>query len=339
MDPHQPIEISGRALRASITPFGGYLTRLRVANGRDVVLAHGDPEGRITDECHLGCIIGRHAGRISGGNFELDGWHHQLPCNATDSHLHGGLTGFGAQVWDVLETGPRHLVLGLESPDGHENYPGRLTVRARIEIDEPATLRITFEAETNRPTICSLTWHPYFNLAGHAGGHVGAHRVSIDGDRYLPVGQDHCPTGELESVEGTPFDLRRPRRLNVRMVAGHPQIRLVEGFDHYYVLPGEGLRRAARVESPDERLTMEVWTTQPGLQFYTGNTLHVRRHGKQEEHYGRYDGFCLEPQGYPDASTCPRFPGNELRPGERYEQVIEYRFDVHDRSAGEQAGG
>jgi aldose 1-epimerase len=328
LDPHQPIEISGTALRAGITPYGGYLTRLCVANGRDVVLAHGDARARSTDPCHLGCIVGRHAGRIGAGTFELDGWHHRLPCNAENAHLHGGATGFGACVWDLHEVGPRHLLLGLESPDGHENYPGRLRVRARIEIDEPATLRMTFEAESSRPTLCSLTWHPYFNLAGHAGGHVGTHCVCIESDRYLPLRPDFCPTGDTLDVAGTPFDLRSPRRLAGGLAAEHPQIRLAGGFDHYFPIRGSGLRPAARVESPDERVAMELWTTQPGVQFYTANTLRLRGRGKQEESYGRHEAFCLEPQGYPDASNCPAFPGNELRPGETYRHVIEYRFDV-----------
>ena len=333
MDPHQAIEISGAALRASITPFGGYLTRLRVGNGRDVVLAHGNAEGRITDECHLGCLVGRHAGRIQSGGFELDGWHHQLPCNAEGSHLHGGLTGFGACTWEVRQVGARHLSLGLRSEDGHENYPGTLDVQARFSIVGASTLRLELEAEADRATLCSLTWHPYFNLAGHAGGHVGAHRIQLEADHYLPLSTTYCPTGEILDVTGSPFDLRRPQRMNVGMVAEHPQIRLAEGYDHYFPIRGEGMRRAARVEAPDERVAMELWTTQPGVQFYTGNSLHVREHGKQQECYGRYDGFCLEPQGWPDASNHRLFPNNELRRGQRYLQVIEYRFEVAGRPA------
>ena len=328
MDPHQPIDISGSALRASVTPWGGYLTRLRVANGRDLVLAHGHPEGRELDDAHLGCIVGRNAGRIGGGRFELDGWPHQLPCNARDAHLHGGLTGFGARIWEVLEAGSRHLVLGLDSPDGHENYPGQLEVRARISIEGESTLRIVFDARTSRPTLCNLTWHPYFNLAGHAGGHIGAHRIRIEADHWVPLRNDFCPTGEILPVDDTPFDLRTPRRMNTGMVAGHAQTRLVEGFDHYFPIAGAGLRRMAFVEAPDARVTMEVWSTQAGVQFYTGNSLHLPRHGKHDERYGRHDGFCLEPQGWPDASNHRAFPGNELRPGEHYQRTIEYRFAV-----------
>jgi aldose 1-epimerase len=331
VDPQQAIEISGAALRASITPFGGYLTRLRVGNGRDVVLGHGNPEGRVTDDCHLGCLVGRHAGRIHAGSFELDGWHHQLPCNGEGAHLHGGRTGFGARVWEVREASARHVELGLVSEDGHENYPGTLDVRARISVVGDSTLRLDLEAWTDRATLCSLTWHPYFNLAGHAGGHVGAHRIMLEADEFLPLSTTHCPTGEVLDVTDTPFDLRRPQRMNVGMVAEHPQIRFAGGYDHYFPIRGEGLRRAARVEAPDERVVMEVWTTQPGVQFYSGNALHVRAHGKQQRAYGHYDGFCVEPHGWPDASNHRRFPSNELRPGERYAHVVEYRFEVPGR--------
>ncbi|HSG88479.1 MAG TPA: aldose epimerase family protein [Pseudomonadales bacterium] len=328
MDPQQPIELSGPALRASITPYGGYLTRLRVANGRDVVLGHSEGEGRVLDNLHLGCLIGRHANRIRAGMFELDGWHHQVPCNGTDSHLHGGLTGFGAQVWQVVDQGARSLSLHLHSPAGHENYTGNMEVTARFSIEAPATLRLELTATTDAPTLCNLTWHPYFNLAGHAGGHVGAHRISIDADQYLPLAADHCPTGEIADVTGTPFDLREPKRMNIGMVARDPQIRAAEGYDHCFLIRGEGLRRAARVVAPDERVAMEVWSTQRGLQFYTGNSLDVPKWGKQEEHYRRHEGFCLEAQGLPDASNHKAFPSNELRPGETYQQIIEYRFEV-----------
>ena len=333
MDPHQAIDISSNALRASITPYGGYLTRLRVAGGGDIVLAHGDQEGRITDDCHLGALVGRHAGRIRAGSFELDGWRHQLVCNATGAHLHGGRVGFGARTWDVLEVGARHLVLGLHSQDGDESYPGRLSVKARFEIVGEDALRLTLDATTTRPTLCNLTWHPYFNLAGHAGGHVGRHHVTIDADHYLPLGSDMCPTGEIAIVDHTPFDLRSSSRLGTGMVAEHPQIRLVEGYDHYFPINGEGLRRAVRLEAPDDRIAMEVWTTQAGVQFYTANTLHLRRYGKQDKTYSRYDAVCVEPQGYPDASNHPAFPDNELRPGEPYHHVTEYRFEVADRAA------
>ena len=162
---------------------------------------------------------------------------------------------------------------------------------------------------------------------------MGRHRVTIDADHYLPLGSDMCPTGKIAIVDDTPFDLRSSSRLGTGMVAEHPQIRLVEGYDHYFPINGEGLRRAVRLEAPDDRIAMEVWTTQAGVQFYTANTLLLRRYGKQDKTYSRYDAVCVEPQGYPDASNHPAFPDNELRPGEPYHHVTEYRFEVADRAA------
>lgn len=332
MDPHQPIELSGPALRVSLTPWGGYLTRLRVGNGRDIALAHADGQAREADEQHLGPLVGRIAGRLRGGMFELDGWHHQVPCNATDCHLHGGITGFHHQLWDIEEQRGNSLTLKLRSPAGHENYPGTLDVVARFTIVGDSTLRLEMTAETDAPTLCNLTWHPYFNLAGHAGGHVGAHRIMIDADHYLTQASDLCPTGDILDVTGTPFDLREPRRMNSGMVSSHPQIKLAElGYDHYFVVDGEGLRRAAWVESPDERVAMELWTNQPGVQFYTGNSLSLLKGGKQEERYRRFDGFCLEPQRWPDAPNHHHFPNWTLRPGETYEWISEYRFTLTEQ--------
>jgi len=331
MDPHQAIELSSSALRASITPWGGYLTRLRVANGRDVVLAHRDEAGRKFDEQHLGCLVGRSAGRIRGGMFELDGWHHQLPCNGTDAHLHGGLTGFGACEWTPVNQTASMLELELVSPAGHENHPGTLEVRARFSIVEETRLRLELTAVTDRATLCNLTWHPYFNLAGHQAGHVGTHHVSIEADHYLPLARDHCPTGDVLEVADTPFDLRSPVRMQTGMVSGHPQIVLAEGYDHFFPIRGEGLRRAARVVAPDGRVAMELHTDQPGVQFYTGNSLHLPEGAKAERGYRRHDGFCLEAQGYPDAPNHRAFPDSDLRPRTTYRRVIEYRFETPGR--------
>lgn len=327
-DPHEGIALAGRKLRAEITPFGGYLTRLELANGRDVVLAHADAAVRSFDDQHLGCLVGRCANRIRSGMFELDGWHIQLPCNGSDSHLHGGLTGFGSQVWDLIERDATTLRLQLRSPDGHENYPGNLVADARISIAGDATLRLELEATTDRATLCNLTWHPYFQLDGHAAGTVGEHRIQIEADAFLPMGTDLCPTGEIADVTDTPFDLRTATPMRRGLESTHGQIRLAEGFDHCFLIRGEGLRRAARVESSDGQVAMEVWSTQPGLQFYTGNGLSLPKGGKDGARYRRREGFCLEAQGLPDAPNHGAFPSTILRPGETYRQVIEYRFEL-----------
>lgn len=326
--PHEGIELSGKQLRAQITPFGGYLARLELADGRDVVLAHADPSVRSFDDQHLGCLIGRCANRIRSGMFELDGWHIQLPCNGSDSHLHGGITGFGSRPWDVIDQSATTLWLQLRSPDGHENYPGNLVADARFSLTGDATLRLELEAVTDRATLCNLTWHPYFHLGGHAAGPVAEHRIMIEADSWLPMGNDNCPTGEIADVTDTPFDLRKATTMRTGLESTHAQIRLAEGFDHCFLIRGEGLRRAARVESPDGQVAMEVWSTQPGLQFYTGNSLTLPKGGKDGARYRRREGFCLEAQGLPDAPNHSAFPSTILRPGETYRQVIEYRFEL-----------
>lgn len=312
---------------ASVSNWGGYLLELRPFGDRDVVLAHADDGGRRGDGLHLGCLIGRHANRIRDGAFEIDGWQHQLPCNAGNNHLHGGHAGFHQRSWRIIDRGSRALELGLRSPSGDEGYPGNLDVVARITLPAAQTLRLEFEAVTDAPTPVSLTWHPYFNLDGHASGSAGGHRIRIDADHYLPMTGEFCPSGEIALVDGTPFDLRRPVVIDEALQARHPQLVLAEGFDHCFVLRGEGLRRAARLEAPSDGLAMEVWTTQPGLQFYTANTLMLPRGGKDGARYHRLSGICLEPQGLPDAPNHPNFPSSILRPGQRYQQIIEYRFE------------
>ena len=331
MNPHHAIELSSSALRASITPWGGYLTRLCVDDDRDLVLSHRHEAARILDQQHLGCLVGRHAGRIRGGLLELEGRRHQLPCNSADAHLHGGLTGFGAREWTPVDQGPSRLELELFSPAGHESYPGNLRARARFSIVEETRLRLELTAVTDRTTLCNLTWHPYFNLSGHQAGHIGDHVVTIDADHYLPLARDHCPTGEVLDVTGTPFDLRRPARMQAGMAAGDPQIVLAAGYDHFFPVRGEGLRRAARVVAPDERVAMELYTDQAGVQFYTGNGLHLPEGARADRGYRRHDGFCLEAQGYPDAPNHRAFPDNDLRPGTIYRKIIEYRFEAPGR--------
>lgn len=319
---------SADGLTATISNWGGYLIELCPDGKRDVVLAHAEDGARRGDGLHLGCIIGRHANRIRDGSFELDGWQHQLPCNAGNNHLHGGHAGFHQQIWRVTERESDRIQLTLRSPTGQEGYPGTLDVDARITLPAPHHLRLEFLAVTDAPTPVSLTWHPYFNLLGHAAGSAGGHRIQIDADHYLPMTSEFCPSGEIAPVDGTPFDLREPVVIDQALALRHPQLILGEGFDHCFVLRGEGLRRAARLETPTGDLAMEVWTTQPGLQFYTGNTLMLPRGAKGGVRYRRLSGVCLEPQGLPDAPNQPHFPSTTLRPGERYHQIIEYRFEL-----------
>lgn len=318
---------SRHGLQARLSSWGLYLIELRPHGDRDVVLAHADDGARRGDGMHLGCIIGRHANRIRDGSFELDGWQHQLPCNAGNNHLHGGHAGFHQQHWEVLGQDGRQAHFRLHSPSGQEGYPGNLQVEAVCTVAEEHCLRLELEAETDAPTPVNLTWHPYFNLDGHAHGSTASHRIEIDADHFLPMTSEFCPSGQILAVDDTPFDLRQPRVLGEQLALHHPQLTLGEGFDHCFLIRGQGLRRAARLEAGEGGLAMEVWSTQAGLQFYSGNTLMVPRGGKEGARYKRLSGLCLEPQGLPDAPNQPHFPSTILRPGQRYRQVIEYRFE------------
>ncbi len=313
---------TGHGLRARISNWGVYLTELWPDNQRDVVLSHADDGGRRGDSLHLGCIIGRHANRIRDGFFELDGWQHQLTRNADNNHLHGGHAGFHQQHWQVMTQVPEQVHLRLRSPDGQEGYPGNLDVDAIISLPNTHCLRLELTAVTDAPTPVNLTWHPYFNLAGHASGSAGDHRIQIDADQFLPMTSEFCPSGEIMAVDGTPFDLREPQTIAPLLQARHPQLLVGEGFDHCFLIRGTGLRRAARLEAPDASLAMEVWSTQVGLQFYTGNTLMLPQGAKGGAHYRRLSGICLEPQGLPDAPNHGHFTSTILRPGERYHQII-----------------
>lgn len=319
---------TGRGLRARISNWGGYLTELCPDGERDVVLSHADDGARRGDGLHLGCIIGRHANRIRDGSFELDGWQHQLPCNAGNNHLHGGHAGFHQKFWEVVRRESEQAHLRLRSPDGEEGYPGTLDVDAIISLPDAHSLRLEVTAVTDAATPVNLTWHPYFNLLGHASGSTADHRIAIDADEFLPMTSEFCPSGDVMAVDGTPFDLREPKTIGPLLESRHPQMVVGEGFDHCFLIRGDGLRRAARLEAPDASLAMEVWSTQPGLQFYSGNTLMLPRGAKQDARYRRLSGICLEPQGLPDAPNHDHFPSSILRPGERYQQIIEYRFEV-----------
>lgn len=319
---------AGRELRARISNWGGYLTELRPDGKRDVVLSHADDGARRDDRLHLGCLIGRHANRIHKGTFELDGSQHQLSRNAGNHHLHGGHAGFHQQYWEVVTREPEQVHLRLQSPNGQEGYPGNLEVVAVISRPTVRSLRLELSAVTDAPTPVNLTWHPYFNLAGHASGSIADHQIQIDADHFLPMTSELCPSGAIMAVDATPFDLRQPQTIRPLLESRHPQLLAGNGFDHCFLIRGEGLRRAARLQAPDASLTMEIWSTQVGLQFYSGNTLELPRGTKQAAYYRRRSGLCLEPQGLPDAPNHNHFPSTILRPGERYHQIIEYRFEI-----------
>ena len=289
----------------------------------DVVLGFDDMAGyQSAGNPYFGACCGRYANRIAEGRFRLDGVEYSLALNNGPNALHGGLIGFDKMVWEAEIIGDA-LRLSLTSPDGEGGYPGMLKVALTYSLNDEGELRLDYVAEADRKTILNLTNHSYFNLAG--GGSVRNHVVRINADRYTVVDENATPSGELRAVAGTEMDLRIPTPIgeNIDVVQGL-------GYDHNYCInqaaAGE-LTLAAKVADPESGRTLECWTTEPGVQFYTGNYLENIT-GKDGRIYNRQDGFCLETQHYPDSPNHPEFPGTELAPGETYTQTCIYRFGI-----------
>lgn len=321
---------NSKGLVARIIDLGGILTELHVPdrNGRlaDVVLGFDTLEPYVGDHPHFGAITGRVANRIANGRFTLDGREYRLACNNGPHHLHGGPTGFVKRRWaaepveHAAEVGVR---LTYRSADNEEHYPGNLDVTVVYVLTDANELRIDYTAVTDAPTLCNLTNHSYFNLAG--GGSILEHQLTLNADRYTPSDATLIPTGELAPVEGTPMDFRTPRPIGARFdqLTNDPR-----GYDHNYVInrASEGLVLAARVREPESGRVMEVRTTEPGVQLYTGNFLDGSLVGKGGAVYERHHGFCLETQHYPDSPNHPEFPSIVLRPGQQYRQTTVHRF-------------
>lgn len=321
----------------AITNFGGALVSIlapdRTGKVADVVLGYRDLAGYVADRSYLGCLVGRYANRIAKGTFVLAGQTYTLARNNGPNHLHGGVVGFDKKVWAPrVVSGPQGETLELtyRSPDGEEGYPGTLTVTVTYSLTADSGLRIDYTATTDRDTIVNLTNHAYFNLAGEGSGDVLGHEIEIVADAFTPVDATLIPTGEERRVEGTPLDFRRPVAIGVRIDDPDEQIALGKGYDHNFVLRGEvgTLRLAARVREPKGGRVLEVLTTEPGLQFYTGNFLDGTTRGKSGNPHVRRSGLCLEAQHFPDSPNKPGFPSVVLRLGEVYRQTTVYRFPL-----------
>lgn len=286
----------------------------------NVVLGYPDLDGYVANNrpgaarVFLGAVIGRYANRIAGGAFVLDGVLHRIPVNDGKNSLHGGPAGFDTRVWSAtaLDDGLR---LTLVSPDGDQGYPGRLTTEVTYRLDAPDRLSLTYRATTDAPTVVNLTNHTYWNLAG--GGDVRQHVLTIAASRYCPVDENLIPAGDPAAVEGTPFDFRRPTPIGARLGDPDPQLAIGHGYDHNWVLDGG---TAAQAWDPASGRLLTMWTTEPGLQFYSGN--HLPRPGA---------GFALEAQHFPDSPNRPDFPSTVLRPGEVYHQETVFRLTTADR--------
>jgi aldose 1-epimerase len=325
---------NSHGLQATITNYGGIIVSLlvpdRAGHMDDVVLGFDRLEGYLQPEPYFGAIIGRYGNRIGHAMFKLGDKEYRLAKNDGDNSLHGGAQGFDKRVWTPLDLSKVDTALELKytSKDGEEGYPGNLSVTVIYMLTATNELWIEYSATTDRNTVLNLTNHSYFNLAGQGNGDILKHQIMINADRFTPVDAGLIPTGELRKVEGTPFDLRKATEIGAHINDNDEQLKLGKGYDHNFVLNRreEALTLAARVTEPVSGRVMEVLTSEPGVQFYTGNFLDGTLHGKGGKVYGHRAGFCLETQHFPDSPNKPSFPTTELKPGQRFSSTTVYRF-------------
>jgi aldose 1-epimerase len=338
---HRYTLTNNHGMTVRVLTYGGILQSIEVPDrdGRPANVALGfvtlDAYVRH-NRPYFGAAIGRYANRIADGTFTLDGTVYRLPINNPPNSLHGGTHGFDKQVWRATPDPSDGLGVRLthESPDGEMGYPGTLTAEVHYSVNAGNELQIDYRATTDAPTVVNLTNHSYFNLAGEAAGSITGHLLQLQADRYTPVDATQIPTGELAPVAGTPFDFRTPHAIGERIADDHEQLRFGQGYDHNFVLDrppsSSELLLAARVADPGSGRTLEVYTREPGIQFYSGNQLDGTLVGTGGRAYRRHAGFALETQHFPDAPNQPQFPSTVLRPGQVYQTTTTYRFSVTD---------
>ena len=315
-------------LRVKIFNYGGIITSILTPDIQgsftDITLGFDKPEDYLTNAPYLGAIIGRYANRIAKAQFNLEGKTYKLANNDGQNHLHGGLKGFDKVFWDA-EIKKEALELSHKSQAGEEGYPGHLEVRVTYQLSEDNDLQIDYWAKTDAPTVINLTNHSYFNLAGQ--GDSLSHKLMLNADRFTPVDEALIPTGELRHVGDTPFDFRQMHTIGGRIAEDNKQLTLAGGYDHNFVLNGDGLKLGARVLEESSGRTLELYTTQPGVQFYSGNMLPAML-GRGGLRYTKHSGFCLETQHFPDSPNQPAFPTARLNPDETYEHTTIFKFGV-----------
>ena len=332
--------INGHGMRVRILAWGALVQELTVPGKdgpADVVLGYDGMEGYLKASNYFGASVGRYANRIGGGRFTLEGKPHQLSVNDGPNALHGGVHGFDKHLWTITEVKANgddaSVTLTYVSPDGEEGYPGTMSASATYRLTETNELSVEYRATTDAPTIVNLTNHSYFNLAGASSGVSILDQVlTIPAGNYTPVDATLIPTGEFRPVQGTAFDFRSPIRIGDRIRDGRDeQLRVGRGYDHNWVVsraPVEQLQLLARMEDPGSGRVMEIFSNQPGIQFYSGNFLDATVTGKGGTIYRMGDGLCLEPQIFPDTPNRPEFGSATLQPGQVYRNRILYRFAV-----------
>lgn len=320
---------------AEITNYGGKVVSLwlpdKSGNYEDVVLGHENIDDFLNaKEKYFGALIGRYGNRIAHGKFTLDGMEYTLATNNGANSLHGGNKGFDAVVWDAKQVDAQTLELTYLSKNGEEGYPGNLSVRVSYQLTDENELKIEYWATTDQSTVVNLTHHSFFNLHGAGNGTINDHLLQIHAAHYTPVDAGLIPTGEIATVEGTPFDFQESKPIGVELEIKNQQLDYGMGYDHNFVLKqnGEGLNYAAKVVEPISGRVMEVYTNEPGMQFYGGNFLDGSIVGKEDKAYEFRTAFCLETQHFPDSPNQPNFPSTRLDPGEEYYSICVYRFLV-----------
>jgi len=333
-----PVEIytltNSTGMEARVITYGGRIVSLKTPDRKgvmgDVVLGFDSLDGYIANPSpFFGALIGRYANRIGHAQFTLDGVVYKLEKNDGDNSLHGGSHGFDKAVWTARELPNSALELSYSSKDGEEGYPGNLQARAVYRLTDTNELGIDYSATTDKDTVVNLTNHSYFNLKGN--GDILGHVVTLYADSYTPVDAGLIPTGELRPVNGTPFDFRKPTAIGARIEQDDEQLKLGHGYDHNWVLTPRkvvSVGLAARVDDPTTGRVLEVLTTEPGIQFYTGNFLDGTIKGKGGKVYGRRSGLCLETQHFPDSPNKPKFLSTELKPGESFRSTTVFRFST-----------
>lgn len=319
----------------TVTNFGARIVELwtadRQGNFEDIVLGHDNIDKYVNyrGERFLGAAIGRYGNRISKGKFTLDGVEYTLPANNGPNSLHGGDKGFDMVVWDATQVSPAKIEFSYFSKDGEQGYPGNLKVDMTYALTDNDELIITYKAETDKKTVVNLTHHSFFNLHGAGNGTINDHYLTINADKFTPVDSLLIPSGEIREVEGTPMDFRRPMTIGSRVDSDYEQLRFGHGYDHNWILARNSekdLEQAAVVYEPLSGRLMEVWTTEPAIQFYGGNFFTGSEKGKGGKSYDFRASLALETQHYPDSPNHPDFPSTVLSPGEYYEQVCVYKF-------------
>jgi aldose 1-epimerase len=323
-------------VEVSLITYGARLVTLVVPDrdGKlaDVILGYDDLAGYLTDKTYQGAIVGRYGNRLAQGKFSIDGHDYQLPLNNGKNSLHGGTRGFDKQVWKAHPIA-NGVELSFVSPDGDQGYPGTLTVHVRYTLSvhgHEAALRIDYHATTDKTTVVNVTNHAYFNLAGHDSGPIVNEEATILADAFTPVDDGLIPAG-VEPIEGTPFDFRKPTAIGARIDTEHPQLKHAGGYDHNWVLRGHSgeMKTAVRMFDPVSGRAMTVSTTEPGVQFYSGNFIPASMPGKAGAVYAWRGGYCLETQHYPDSPNHPDFPSTLLKPGDAMHSTTIYTLSAH----------